>query len=466
MAREFPLKIKIFAIDAFTAPLANVSRRVAGIGKSMENVGKNLTTKLSLPLAGFGLLAIKTAADFEKMRTSLLTVFQGNQGAADAAFNQIKKFAKDTPFEMGEVLQSFIKLKAYGLDPSQDALEAYGNVASGMGKSLDQMVEAVADAATGEFERLKEFGIKAHKQGQITTFTFRGVTTKVKSNAADIEKYLMRIGQVDFAGGMARQSKTLYGIFSNLTDTLKSAAAQIGDAIAKTTNLGQKMNDLAAWVQKLADAFDGLSPMMKQVIVYTGLAVIALGPLLTGLGFAVVGFAALLSPIGLVVVGIAAVSATFVYAAASMGSFADAAKASLVGLGDIIYKALTYPLWGFFSLLSKTIGLIRKIPGLGNIGILKDAQAFTGKVGAGVYNGFSDNAAVQKWMSPDTATGNGDTIAAMKSGLGTLSTSKAEASKSEVSIVFKNPPAGMSVLTKKDTNTNLDVTQGLSAGSV
>ena len=30
-----------------------------------------------------------------------------------------------------------------------------------MGKDITQMIEAVADAATGEFERLKEFGIKA-----------------------------------------------------------------------------------------------------------------------------------------------------------------------------------------------------------------------------------------------------------------------------------------------------------------
>ena len=34
-----------------------------------------------------------------------------------------------------------------------------------MGKDLSQMIEAVADATTGEFERLKEFGIKAGKEG-------------------------------------------------------------------------------------------------------------------------------------------------------------------------------------------------------------------------------------------------------------------------------------------------------------
>ena len=46
---------------------------------------------------------------------------------------------------------------------------------------LDDMVEAVADATTGEFERLKEFGIRASSQGDKVALTFRGVTTTVAS---------------------------------------------------------------------------------------------------------------------------------------------------------------------------------------------------------------------------------------------------------------------------------------------
>lgn len=48
-------------------------------------------------------------------------------------------------------------------------------------------VEAVADATVGEFERLKSFGIKANTLTDDVKFTFAGVTTTVKKNAADIE---------------------------------------------------------------------------------------------------------------------------------------------------------------------------------------------------------------------------------------------------------------------------------------
>ena len=69
-----------------------------------------------------------------------------------------------------------------------------------MGKNLMQFVEAIADAATGEFERLKEFGIKARTQGEQVSFTFQGVTTTVGKNAAEIENYLRQIGMSSLPG--------------------------------------------------------------------------------------------------------------------------------------------------------------------------------------------------------------------------------------------------------------------------
>src|SRR3546814_15278397 len=131
----------------------------------------------------------------------------GSTEAATAAFNQIKRFAASTPFDLKQVTTAFVKLKALGLDPSEAALESYGNTASAMGKSLNDFIEAVADASTGEFERLKEFGIKAKSEGDKVTFTFRGVATTVRRNAEDIEQYIQRIGNVPFAGALWDQPK-------------------------------------------------------------------------------------------------------------------------------------------------------------------------------------------------------------------------------------------------------------------
>jgi hypothetical protein len=73
----------------------------------------------------------------------------------------LTEFASTTPFQLDTVVESFIKMQALGLNPTEDALRSFGNTSAAMGKDLMQFIEAVADASVGEFERLKEFGVKS-----------------------------------------------------------------------------------------------------------------------------------------------------------------------------------------------------------------------------------------------------------------------------------------------------------------
>ncbi len=199
-------------------------------GKSVDNVKKAFVGLAAA--VGIGAIAksvFTTVASFEKMEASLKTVTGSAKNAADA-MGLIQKFTAQTPFQVSEVTSAFIKLKALGLKPSEEALKSYGNTASALGKSLDQMIEAVADAATGEFERLKEFGIKAKQQGEFVTFTFQGIATKIRKNAADIENYLQGIGNVQFAGAMSEQMDTISGKSSNLEDNIDRLYLALGDA--------------------------------------------------------------------------------------------------------------------------------------------------------------------------------------------------------------------------------------------
>ena len=75
------------------------------LGKSARNLGKNLSIGVSLPLATFGTLAVKTAASFETIRTSLITA-TGSTEKANAAFAQLQNFAATTPFGLEEVAQT------------------------------------------------------------------------------------------------------------------------------------------------------------------------------------------------------------------------------------------------------------------------------------------------------------------------------------------------------------------------
>lgn len=219
-------------LKAFKADLDgayNGAKKLAGaIGKFSAVAGAAVAT-------GFGLLGrsvLETNAKFESYLATLETI-EGSAEKAKGSFDWILDFAKTTPYEVDELTQAFIKLRSYGLDPMDGSMTTMGNTASAMGKSLDQVVEAVADAATGEFERLKELGMRAKQAGDEVTFAWsengKAMSKTVKKNSAEITKFLYEVWDKRFGGAMEKQSKTWNGMMSNIGDTWTAFLRSIGD---------------------------------------------------------------------------------------------------------------------------------------------------------------------------------------------------------------------------------------------
>ncbi|ANN86090.1 hypothetical protein [Salmonella phage MA12] len=197
------------------------SDRLDNLSKSAKVAGAAVTGLAAVVAAAAYKAAqelVESQRQLDKMSASLKTLTGSTQGAKQA-LSILQDFARDTPYGLEQAVEGFRKLVALGLTPSEEALRSYGNTASAMGKDLNQMIEAVADASTFEFERLKEFGIKAKQNQSDIEFTFQGTTTVVKKNAADIERYLLNIGNVNFAGAMADQANTLDGAIASAEDS-------------------------------------------------------------------------------------------------------------------------------------------------------------------------------------------------------------------------------------------------------
>ena len=231
-------KIEITAEDKTKAAARSVKKSFNSVEKTGKSMGSGITSSMlgvvggltSIALAATALNSIiRTTANFEKLEASLRTV-TGSAKAAEQAMTDIQSFVTELPSTVSELTESFIKLKALGLDPSERAIKSYSNTASAMGKSLNQMIEAVADAATGEFERLKEFGIKAKSEGENVSFTFQGVTTKIGKNAKEIQEFLLGIGEVQFAGAAAEQMDTINGATSNFQVAVDNLAVALGES--------------------------------------------------------------------------------------------------------------------------------------------------------------------------------------------------------------------------------------------
>lgn len=197
--------------------------------KSAESSFSGLGTAIGLVtsvMSGRELYGI--IAEYDRLNASLKTV-TGSTQTAVAVMDGLKQFARETPYELSQVTEAFIRLRSMGLDASMESMRSMGNTASAMGKPLMQFIEAVADASTNEFERLKEFGIKAKQEGDQVTFTFQGVETTVQKSATAIQEYLLQLGRTKFAGGMVDQMNTVDGALSNVRDSFSQLVDTIGN---------------------------------------------------------------------------------------------------------------------------------------------------------------------------------------------------------------------------------------------
>ena len=229
-------------ISVDSRQVRNADRDMAGMTRTASGLASGVSRMIGPLLSAASAMAALSKAvsiqrQFDVLNAGLITATGSSEKAAQA-FEALQDFAAKTPYSLDQAVEGFTKLVNLGLTPSEQALLSYGNTASAMGKDLNQMIEAVADAATGEFERLKEFGIKAKQEGDSVSLTFRGTTTRIGNNAREIEEYLTALGENEFAGAMERRMDTLDGAMSNLGDTWDQTYRLINEA-----GLGELMED-------------------------------------------------------------------------------------------------------------------------------------------------------------------------------------------------------------------------------
>jgi len=234
------------------------------LSAAFTNIGKTLAGVFAADmLINFGKSVINTTAEFQKME-AVLTNTLGSNSQAQQAMNQIVAFASKTPFQVNELTDSFVKLANRGFVPTMKEMTALGDLASSTGKSFDQLTEAALDAMTGEFERLKEFGVRAKSEGDKVQFTFKGVTTEVQKTDSAIKDYLISLGQAEgVSGAMAAISETVGGKISNLGDNVDQLKLTIGNQTSGV--FAASIDWLSEFVKHATLSLKSISELKKEV---------------------------------------------------------------------------------------------------------------------------------------------------------------------------------------------------------
>ena len=174
--------------------------------------------------------AIKDAfVETQRFTTILTTAFKGNADFAKLSMKMLQDFAAKTPYQLEEITGGYIKLVNRGFVPTYNEMVKMGDLAASQGKTFDQYVEALLDAQTGEFERLKEFGIKASKNGDTVSLSFKGVTKEVKNSESAIREAMLAFGDMEgVKNSMKDVSAIVAGMESNIEDTWDQIFSGIG----------------------------------------------------------------------------------------------------------------------------------------------------------------------------------------------------------------------------------------------
>jgi len=233
MANVEELLIKLSVDNAeLKAKLNESETKVKGFGDTTKKVSAMAVAGWAAVGATAGMLVreiFNVTASFQKYN-AVLTNTLGSSGAAASSMAMIKEFAAKTPFSVDQLTSAFVKLANQGFTPTADQMRSLGDLASSTGKDFDMLAEAVIDASTGEFERLKEFGIKAKTEGDKVSFTFKGITTQVANTSESIRDYILSLGNAQgVSGAMAAISETLGGKLSNLGDSWDTLLVTLGD---------------------------------------------------------------------------------------------------------------------------------------------------------------------------------------------------------------------------------------------
>jgi tape measure domain-containing protein len=307
--------------------LGRVQREMRSMTGNLAQLGQNMTRAITVPLAGLGALAVKSAADLEKLEASFVSLTGGVDQAA-AMMKQLNEFTASTPFQIENVANAARQLIASGTEIGEvnNQLRFLGDIAATSGVTIEEIAAIFAKVnAKGKVElenlnQLAERGIPIFKALADAT----GLPAdSLGAGAVSVEQFNTVLKSFAEEGGFAagameRLSQTAAGQFSTALDNLKLAGASIGELLLPT------VNNLLQLIIKLSQSFAALSPNTKGLILEMGLLVGAIGPMIaiipkliagvTGVRAAFIAFNATLmaNPIYLVATAVAALGTAIV----------------------------------------------------------------------------------------------------------------------------------------------------------
>lgn len=231
--------------NKFSQQAKQAERDVSGLNNLISKAGPLAAAAFSIDaIVSFGKSVVDSYGKMEMFKTSLTTMLHGNVNEAEALNEQLITLAKTTPFELKDVQDGTRQLIAYGFEAGKvvDTMRVLGDVASGVGAPLGDIAYLYGTLKTQDKVMSKDLyqfanrGIpileQLAKRFKTTTSAIFDLASEGKIHFKDIE---WSFKQMTSEGGqffdlMSKQSKTVVGQISNLSDSWDQLKVAIGES--------------------------------------------------------------------------------------------------------------------------------------------------------------------------------------------------------------------------------------------
>ena len=268
---EMEAELKNVNAELARAPFDEYAAKAEKVGGTLTSVGQKLLP-LSTGIAGLGVAAVKTTADFDSEMSKVSAISGATGTDLDKLRGKAREMGAKTKFSASEAAQGmqYMAMAGWKTQDMMDGLEGIMNLAAASGEDLASTSDIVTDALTA-------FGLSAKKSSHFSDIlaaassnantnvsmmgeTFKYAAPVLGSLGYTAEDAALAIGLMANAGIKSSQAGTsLRGAITNLakpTDTVAAAMDKYGISL---TDSSGKMLSLRELMEQLRQKLGGLS---------------------------------------------------------------------------------------------------------------------------------------------------------------------------------------------------------------
>jgi hypothetical protein len=253
-------------LEKFNSSLNQTKGNLLGlkslIGGAVLGLGSLVTGKVANEL-------LSANRQYQSLIARLKTL-EGSAEKGAAKFQELQNIATTTPFQLTEVTEAYIRLKAAGFDASESNIRALGDLSVASGKNLGDITEALLSANRGLGSMVDNFvGLQARAEdGGLTLKNTRtGIQSVVKAgDTKGLLNFFVAAGKAPgIIGGMAEQMKTLNGRISNIQDNIFKFFVSIGES-GFTGAFAEFLNEINLGIEGTESLSKGIGQFLGRAI--------------------------------------------------------------------------------------------------------------------------------------------------------------------------------------------------------